>query len=113
MTREQKVEAYSMLLDGCTMQEVGEKFGVSKQYIQTLFPALGRCGGRGYIYPNISKWMYENRVSGTAFADLLDVSPSVASYWFRGIHEPKKCFIDRVLAVTGMTYEEAFYEDNW
>ena len=27
MTKEQKVEAYSMYLDGCTYQEIGDKFG--------------------------------------------------------------------------------------
>lgn len=112
MTREQKVEAYSMLLDGHTMQEVGEKFGVSRQRIQMLFPAVGRCGGRNYVYPNITKWMIENRMSGAELAKLVGVSASQVSSWFRGLHDPRKCFIDRILAVTGMTYEEAFYEDD-
>lgn len=33
MTKEQKVEAYSMYLDGCTYQEIGDKFGISRQRV--------------------------------------------------------------------------------
>ena len=36
MTKEQKVEAYSMYLDECTYQEIGEKFGISRQRVHQL-----------------------------------------------------------------------------
>ena len=36
MTKEQKVEAYSMYLDGCTYQEIGDKFGISRQLVHQL-----------------------------------------------------------------------------
>ena len=36
MTKEQKVEAYSMYLDGCTYQEIGDKFGISRQRVHQL-----------------------------------------------------------------------------
>ena len=106
MTKEQKIEAYAMLLDGYTMQAVGDKMGVSRQRIQQLFPAAN--SGINYIYPNIANWMLENRVSGNAFAMRIGVSPSMLSTWLRGIHDPRKYFIDLILDETGMTYEEAF-----
>lgn len=107
MTKEQKIEAYKMLLDGCTMQEVGNKFGVSRQRIQQIFPN-NRGENYNYIYPNIAKWMRENHVPASVFAESVGVVPGTFSTWMRGLYDPKKYYIDRILKITGMKYEEAF-----
>lgn len=109
MTKEQKIEAYAMLLDGCTLQEIGDKFGVSRQRIQQIFPN-NRCENFNYIYPNIVRWMRENRVPAARFAESVGVVAGTFSTWMRGLYDPKKYYIDRILAITGMTYEEAFSE---
>lgn len=36
MNREDKIEVFKMRLDGFTYQEIAEKFGVSKQYINQM-----------------------------------------------------------------------------
>jgi len=112
MTKEQKVEAYAMLLDGCKYQEVANKFGVSRQYIQQIYPQMEkRFVHEDFIYPNIAKWFGENKMTVREFAGIVNTNPSTVFSWFRGVHEPRKFFIDCILTVTGMTYEEAFREE--
>lgn len=41
MTKEQKLQAYAMRLDGCTYQEIANKFGVTRQCIQQNIGAIG------------------------------------------------------------------------
>lgn len=36
MTKEQKVEMFSMRLDGATYEEIAEKFGISKQRVNQI-----------------------------------------------------------------------------
>ena len=36
LTKEEKLEAFAMLLDGHTLQTVGERFGISKQGVQQI-----------------------------------------------------------------------------
>ena len=111
MTKKDKVEAYEMLLDGCTFREVGENFGVSRQYIQQLFPFMERRYGHAdYIYPNIANWLRTNRMSVKSFAEKIGTDSYTAAKWFRGTTNPKKDCIDAILVLTGMTYEEAFSE---
>lgn len=113
MTKKEKVEAYEMLLNGCTFQEVGENFGVSRQYIQQLFPFMERRYGHDdYIYPNIANWLRTNRMNLSCFARKLGTDSNTVSRWFRGINNPKKDFIDAILTLTGMTYEVAFSENE-
>ena len=65
MTKEDKIKAYAMTLDGYTYQAIANEFGVTKQYISSLH------GRKSYnsklydeiIYPNITKWMEENKVT--------------------------------------------------
>lgn len=53
MTKEQKVEAYSMYLDGCTYQEIGDKFGISRQRVhQLLSEPLTNKRGKPKSYQN-------------------------------------------------------------
>lgn len=111
MTKQEKVEAYEMLLNGRSFREVGDNFGVSRQRIQQLFPFMERRYGHAdYIYPNIANWLRTKRMSLSCFAKKLGTDPYTVSKWFRGITNPKKDFIDAILVLTGMTYEEAFSE---
>lgn len=66
MTREEKIEAFTMRLDGETYQEIADKFGVTRQYIHQMLGGDRRSkvalNDRGFIYPNLMKWMIENGV---------------------------------------------------
>ena len=111
MTREQKIEAYQMLLDGYTLQAIGEKFGISRQRVLQLFSvkhirtdaAIESCA-----YPNIAKWMDENGYGYTGIAKLCNAPYASVFSALKECKDCKKSFIDKILKLTGMTYEVAF-----
>jgi len=114
MTKEQKIEAYSMRLDGQTFQTIANKFGVSKQYIQQILPrenqrlnmAIDSC-----IYPNISAWMRENNCGYSAIAKSVGVKTESIRQALSVRRNCRKNIIDAILGITGMTYEEAFWRE--
>lgn len=68
--------------------------------MRIIYPAL-----REYIRVNCKNSIYE-------FSDKLKRSPSSAYNWLYGRHETTQGVIDAVLALTGMTYEQAFRRDK-
>ena len=114
MTIDEKVEAYRMQLEGKTLQKIGEHFGVSKQYIQQVLPkrrkkleeAIQSC-----IYPNIARWMEENEAGYSEIARRCGRLPQTVGNALSGRTDPAKTLIDRILRVTGLTYEQAFKVD--
>ena len=113
MTIDEKVEAYRMRLEGATLQEVADRFGVTRECIRALTPAPEKRGNKKHnhkdiIYPNIDKFLYENRHSYSSFAKLIGMSGSAVYNALTGATTPTKKLIDRVLEATDMTYEEAF-----
>jgi predicted transcriptional regulator len=109
MTNEQRVEAYKMLLDGATYREVGEKFGLTHQRIHQIFSGqISKVKKYACIYPNIRRWIVENHITQPVFAEMVGVCPAAIHHYLSGKREPNKKTIDKILEVTGMTYEEAF-----
>ena len=113
MTNEERVQAYAMRLEGCSLQECADRFGVTREYIRQITPPIGsyakqRSRYDKCIYPNIAKWLYDNRYSYTRFLKLINVSFVTGYGYLTGNVRPTKDFIDVVLLATGMKYEEAF-----
>lgn len=117
MTKEQKIEAYAMRLDGLSLQEIADHFGVSKQYIQQMLPTEQlRSRRRNFIrkpaYPNLEAWLFKRGISNKDFAEMLEVSAGKVGRIVSGEQGISKSTIDKILAVTGMTYEEAFAKED-
>ena len=115
MTKDEKLQAYKMLLDGCTLQQVGDKFGVSRQRIAQLFPVkrLRReMASESCIFPNIAKWMERNDYGYMDIARMCNFPHNTIQYALKHDANITKLLIDRILKATGMTYEEAFYKDT-
>ena len=111
MTDEEKVEAYKMRLEGSTLQEIADTFGVSKQYIYQIIPYVNRSSCNkscSCIYPNIQKWRKKNKVSMDSMAVLCGLHRSTLARSLAKNGNPTKKVIDKILKTTGMTYEEAF-----
>lgn len=105
-----------MTLDGYTYQEIADEFGVTKQYISSLF------GSKLYnsqlydkiIYPNIVKWMKENNF--TVHKLSIELYPrqtangaqNKLSRVLKGKQKATIDDIDKILKITGMKYEECF-----
>lgn len=111
LTKEQILDACAMRLDGYTLQEIADKHGVSKQYISTLVPRISELS-TVCIFPAIRTWMRSNGYNGKKIAEFCGVTPNAVYAWLRGINSITKANIDKMLQLTGMTYEEAFREEK-
>ena len=114
MTNEQKVKAYSMLLEGYTLSKVAAEFGVTRQRIHQLFPVKSMRldqAAASCIYPNISKWMAANNVGYTYIAKEIGTCAQRVRVFLAEGSDSRKSLIDGILSVTGLTYEEAFQEE--
>lgn len=117
-----KRKQMQMLRDqGLKYREIAEKFGCSTQYVSMV------CGkrdpshfvpiGEECIYPNLRKWMNENKMSRREFIRRMGLTAHANDYerlskYIRGEYHPRKPYIDKMLEVTGMTYETLFYTEG-
>ena len=89
--------------------------GCSKQYVQQLLDdavstkfKIRAWYKHSIIYPNIDKWVKNNNLSLTKFAELCGINVVTLRNFIVKGYDGRKRTIDAVLNVTGMTYEEAF-----
>ena len=112
MNREDKIEVFKMRLDGFTYQEIAEKFGVSKQYInQMLQSAIGERRNKTVnkiVYPNIANWLKNNECSISEFAIRVGMKRPTLDGKLHGRRKFNSDEIKRILDVTGMKFEECF-----
>lgn len=101
---------------GKTYTQIAQECGVSPQAVSRACADLGDGRFRAWtaqrcIYPNLRSWLNDNRVSLTAFIGRMGlaasgVTTSRFSDYFRGRCFPGKKTIDKMLKVTGLTYEQ-------
>lgn len=101
MTKEQKVEAYSMYLDGCTYQEIGDKFGISRQRVHQLLsePLTNKRGkpkklSESCNYEGLSRFIKNNSCNCDEIAHIIQRSMTNT--------------YQKILEYTSMTFEECF-----
>ena len=108
--------------DGHSTADVARKYGVSRQYVQQVSGKWGKhrfliVTEKQCIYPNWRKWMNENKVSRAEISRRIGnngqgLNIQQISDYMSGKRWPHKNVMDRLLLVTGMTYEEMFsYEE--
>lgn len=119
MASERKEQMRQLRKQGLKHKEIAERFGVSTQYVSHV---CGECYpfrfvpvGKECIYPNLRKWMNENEVSRSEFLRRMGIEVHTKNleklgHYIRGETYPKKPYIDKMLKVTGLTYEVLFYE---
>ena len=107
MTKAERLEAYRMRLDGVPVIEIAQHFGVSRQHLYDILPVSGKPV-RGCIYPHINEWITDNDSCAQDLANRAGVSYNGLSEFLKGNVGARKPTIDKILEVTGMTYEYAF-----
>ena len=122
MSRHPRADAYRKDRElGMTYQQIADKHGVSRQTVAEA------CGRQGYqfrhftkercVYPFLRQWLNENKVSTAEFIRRMGCCWSgsmclLYSNYFKGKTYPSKQVIDRMLKVTGLTYEQLFYRED-
>lgn len=116
-----KRKQMQMLRDqGLKYREIAEKFGVSKQYVCMVCskrnPAYFTPIDDKCIYPKLRDWMNENKISRNEFVRRMGLTTHTGNIsrfgsYLMGEAYPRKQYIDKMLDVTGMTYEELFFTE--
>ena len=106
-----------MRQQGMTYAEIGQTMGVSKQRVFNLIGGTSESKHRlitekDCVYVGIRNWMNENKISRTMMTRLVYGTYHPEKYArFRNVLKGVDCHkhnIDKILKVTGLTYEEAF-----
>lgn len=120
--KEQLLETVQMRLDGYTIQQIAEKYGVTKQCIQQKLSVIAN----GYkprpkgideriVYPNLAKWISDNRIVKYKLAQMIGSSKNNASSQninkkLYGERDFSMSEIKKLLELTGQTFEYLFAE---
>ena len=101
---------------GMTYREIAAKHGVSYQTVAQACSRYSPGHFRPYtaeqvIYPNLRRWLNENKVSRSEFIRRMGNVAESTSFthvksWFTGRHYPAKRVIDKMIEITGLTYED-------
>ena len=119
MTRYEEIVAYRQ--QGMTYKEIATKIGVTKQRVAQIIgkqsiPHFRPIIHEDCIFPNLMKWMNENKVSRKEFCRRMNGGDACDASYFtkimRGEKDIQKSTIDKMLKVTGLTYEVMFYEEK-
>lgn len=119
MTDKQKKTAYAMIVDGFSLHEIAEATRTSEKEIKKEFkfalpkePAKPRVHRTPGVYPNLERWMRENRFTQAMMGNELGVTAGNFNHICRGKQDIPKRYIDKILELTGMTYEECFAKEK-
>ena len=109
MTKEEKIDMFAMRANGCTLQQVAVKYGITRERVrQILLAYTAPRKEKVYAYPNISNWMEENGVTLSQLADNCKLSYNTVRGYLNGVREPNFIFVQYILKETGMPFEVAF-----
>lgn len=120
---ERKQKMIEMRNAGATHEQIGNAFGITKQRVSQIIGQYWVGSFRGItcedcIYPNLRRWMNENRISKSELCRRMygDVGPENHHRISLILSGKKtnffKSVIDRLIEATGLSYEELFSEEE-
>ncbi len=115
MTKDEKLAAFEMVLDGHTYEEIARKFGVSSQCINDMIhkPRKPRRGRMKCKYTGLSDWLKKNQVGAIELKDCFKANHRTAIYAkLSGKTALTVTEVKAILAYTGLTFEEAFGQEE-
>lgn len=122
--KERLMDMVKMRLDGYTLNEIAEKYNVSKQCVQQHLSALAgnqKPRPRGIdekiIYPNLAKWIAQERIARYELSHMLDLSinnmvTTTINKRLYGEVDFTMTEIKKLLEITGQTFEYLFEEKS-
>lgn len=116
LTREQKIEIFVMRTDGYTLQEIADKFGMTRENVRRVINGLldrkPVNTGYGNMYPAIRRALRRKGLSIYELSRSTGIGVATLYRAVRPNKNPTKKTIDAILAATGLTYEEAFRKED-
>lgn len=114
ITMEEQI--YARWLMGNTPKSIAEDFGIKREKVYKIInqankPKPKRPPFVG-VYPNIEKWMKENGMGITKLAQECMLSYEGLRRILKGYDGCTRKVIDRLIGVTGLTYEVLFYRED-
>lgn len=98
---------------GKTYREIADAYGVSWQAVHDA--CNSKCDAtkrpRTCLWPHLADWMEDNEVGVTELAEKTGACRNTMYGWFSGKNNPNKVWIDKVLEVTGLSYEYLFADE--
>jgi hypothetical protein len=116
-----KAQILDLRNQGLDVKVIADMVGVSVCYVyqicQCVYPRYYSPIGNECIYPNLRKWMNKHKVSRKEFLLRMGLTAHQCNYQkftdlMQGKYEPRKNYIDKMLEVTGLTYEELFKTED-
>lgn len=117
MTKQEVVTMFAMRLDGYTLQEIGEHFGVTRERIRQILESSvksPKANGCKCIYPGLRTWFITSGTSAYRMHKEVGIGKGVTPLYNRLSGEKQFTLqeIKKLLAYTGLTFEEAFGEED-
>lgn len=105
MSPDKEKLACELYVQGVPVKEIGERLSYAPSAIYRVLRKYNGCSKSAY--PNLARWLKDNNKSQEMAAFDLDISRNAFSQLLMG-GNPTKRTIDKILAYTGMTYEQCF-----
>jgi len=119
VTKDQKIDAFAMRLDGRSLAEIGGKYGLSRQRIQQILPPSGeheRISSTARIrFPKIREWAFSSGTSGSEIIKRLagedkGLANHYRSVLYTGAVTATLADVCAIMRATGLSFENAFTE---
>lgn len=112
VTREKKLAAYQLFLEGVSKAEIARQLGISRQAVQLCLPKTRQMNReRKVVYPNILVWMEASGCDYIEMSRRAGMNVNTLRGALAG-ENSTKAVIDKILAVTGLSYEQAFCRED-
>lgn len=115
VSKEDKIKMFEMRLDGKTLQQIGDAYGISRERVRQILD-FGKVDRRTsiekMIYPNIARWMRDNNENPTHIAKLIAVTPSIFIDFLQGKRDMRFSVgtIKQLEQIMEMQFDELFVE---
>lgn len=116
MTREELIVAFTMRLDGATLDEIGNKFGITgTAIVYNLDSAIHRARHdrtdtaiSKIVYPNIARYIKDAQITMGKFIEMIGYGASMTHVTnaLYGKRDMSAEMIVRIIRATDMTYKE-------
>lgn len=108
--------------NGMSVTDIAKRYGVSYQAVLHATAKTGTKYFKNYtaercVYPNLRQWLNDNKITINEFARRMGLAQGGGSSsriigYFNGRNYPQKETIDKMIEVTGLSYEEMFYRED-